>query len=229
MGLTKVTAAGGVFLRILDGNIVQKSITEKPNWELYKTINPTTNAPLEYWIERYKAIDGYLVKVERVDKPDVKVFGWKLHLLDDHEYLIDIKDSSPTTRRVLAMLPNVQLNERLTIKVFKDKEGYNAIMFQQNGENVPQYWNKENLPEPRKIGSKWNFSDSEALVYDETMKLIPDINANGVDRLDAYHQSVTDAVETGHYTGPQADVISDADEFAPDTSVEPPEEDDLPF
>lgn len=240
MGLNKPIPAGGVFLRILDGSIVQKSKTEKPGWELYQTINPTTQTPVEYWIERYKDIDGLLVKVERVEKPEDKVFGWKLHLLDDVEMLLDFKDGSPTTRRMLAILPNVDLDKKLTIRVFKDKEGYNAIYFHQDGVKVEQYWNKETLPAPKMIAGKANYSEAEAIVHEETLRLIEGINARGSACLAAYHDSIREAVESGTYTGPIDVKPSEASYTKPsnfdpndplyappDTTVPPPDNDDI--
>lgn len=197
MGLHKPSRTGGVFLNITDGNLVRKSKTPQDGFEEYTTINPQTGEPVKYYVERFANLDGYLVHLERVDKPDLHIYGWKLHLLDDAEYLIDFKEDAVTTRRMQCVLRNIDLDKMVNIKVFKDKDGYNAIMFEQDGVNIAQHWNKENLPEPVQRRGKWDYTERADFLYNDTLEYAKVINEAGEARLNAYRAQVTAEVQAG--------------------------------
>jgi hypothetical protein len=251
MGLNKKVNAGGVFLRVLDGSIIRKSEKGGAGLELYKTKNPQTDEPVEYYIERFSSIDGKLVKFDRVEKEEHKIYGWNLHLLDDVEMILSLKDNSPVTNRVLKMLENVDLDKRLTIEVWKDADGKQVIQFKQpdedgNLQNIKQAYfrNKDgegNLPEPKKIAGKWNYSAQDEALYEAAMAYLKTINESGADALAEYRDNVANQVEAGTYThheteNPQSEVKVTTEDLKANSAgagagsgAGDPNDDDIPF
>lgn len=170
---------GAKFLRINGqlGCIVSKSDTELPGYEKYDTKNPQTDAPVSYYIKRYKGgVEGRVVGLERVELEGAKVFGYNLHMEDEEgAFSIFFADDRPTTQRLLKVYENIDLDNDVRIKVFKDEKGHNAIEFRQDGKNVPQKWNggaDGNLPQPKKSKGKWDYSPVDEFLYENAMKNI---------------------------------------------------------
>lgn len=162
----------GTYLRIIDGSICRKSDNAQDGFEPFETKNPSTNQPVHYFIKRYESIDGFLTGFVRVDKPDVKVHGWQMTLTDNGEnFHLSLADNRSTTTRVLKMLRSVDLNEKIVISVWKDKDGKTAIIFKQNDENVKQNFDNTNLPAPKeRPGGKFDYSESEDILYEDAVE-----------------------------------------------------------
>lgn len=167
----------GRYVKIVDGSLCEKSktqLTEK--YELFQTKNPQTDEPVEYYIRRYKKISGLIDSLERVELEGSKIFGWNLHMHDeDGNFSIFFKDDARVTDRLLKVFENIDLNEEVTISVWKDGDGKPAITFEQNGENVPQKWvggQEGNLPQPKKTKGKWDYSAVGEFLYNNAMENI---------------------------------------------------------
>ncbi len=168
---------GGKFLKILQGCIVAKSDEEKEGYEKFETKNPQTDAEVVYYIKKYKGgVEGRILGLERVELEGVKVFGYNLHMEDeDGKFSIFFADDRTTTERLLKVYENINLDEEVRIKVFKDDEGHPAISFTQGGQKVPQKWvgGKEgNLPQPKKTKGKWDYSAVSEFLYNNAMENI---------------------------------------------------------
>jgi hypothetical protein len=143
----------------------------------FKTKNPQTDAPISYYVKQYKGgVEGRIVGLERVELEASKVFGYNLHMEDDEgAFSIFFNDDRPTTQRLLKTYENIDLDNEVRIKVFKDEKGYAAIEFRQNGKSVPQKWvggQDGNLPQPKKSKGKWDYSPVDEFLYENAMKNI---------------------------------------------------------
>lgn len=177
MAFIENTGSEGNFVKIIDGSLCLKSSTPKEGYTLFETKNPQTDEPVSYYVRRFKAVSGMVTGLERVELESSKIYGYNLHMQDeDGKFTIFFKDDARTTDRLLKTIENVDLNEELTIRVWKDDEGKTAIVFKQNDENVPQKWNKDNLPEPRKVKGKWDYSAMSEFLYNNVMEnVIPNM------------------------------------------------------
>lgn len=218
MGAITQRQSSAQFYRIIDGSICLKSDSERDGYELFHAVNPTTKAEITYYIKRFEGLVGYLTAFERVDKPDKKVHGWQLTLSDaDGNYCLSLPDKNAATSRVLKMLKSVDLAKELTIRVWRDTKGERpktAIKFEQDGENVPQAYEKDELPAPKeRPNGQLDWSAQEDKLY-------------------------ADAVEFGEWLPTVAQKVAqrhvDNDPLftGPDVDAEPPEnlpDDDIPF
>lgn len=175
MGAITQRQSSATFYRIIDGSICLKSDNSRDGYELYETINPTNKQPVSYYIKRFDGLVGFLTAFERVDKPDKQVHGWQLTLSDeDGNYALSLKDKNSATSRVLKMLRSVDLAKPLTVRAWLDTKGERpktAIKFEQDGENVPQAYEKGELPEPKeRPGGKLDWSDQEDKLYTDAIE-----------------------------------------------------------
>lgn len=166
----------GTFVRLLEGCLIEKSTDPKEGYEEYNTTNPETDEPVKYYIKKYKGgLEGKITRLERVELAGSKIYGYNLHMSDDEgDFSIFFKDDKPTTERLLKVFENIDLNEDVLIKVWKDADGHAAITITQNGENVGQKWGKDNLPAPKQKKGKWSYEEAKDFLYNNTMeKIIP--------------------------------------------------------
>lgn len=185
--------SSGVYLRIVDGSIVKTSNVEQPGYELFTTRNPQTGQDVKYWIDRLD-LKGHLTGFARVDKPDKHIHGWQL-TIDGNEHL-SLNDKRYTTTRVLKMLRNVNLDKELEIRVWKDGEGKTAIAFKQDGENVPQKWDKSNLPEPeQRANGQLDRSKSEDILYQDALEFSKELERRVTTKDEVTSPEFTGSVE----------------------------------
>jgi hypothetical protein len=165
---------GGTFIKILEGCLVYKSDNPKEGYEEYNTTNPKTDAPVKYYIQKLKGgVSGKITRLERVELEGSDIFGYNLHMEDeDGAFSIFFRDDKTPTERLLKSFENIDLDEEVRIKVFKDEKGYPAIMITQNGKNVPQKWDKDNLPQPKKVKGKWSYAEAKEFLYNNAMENI---------------------------------------------------------
>jgi hypothetical protein len=215
---------GGRFLRINNklGSLVMKSDVEveldsegnptntPAGHELFETKNPQTDADVKYYVKRLKGgVSGTILGLQRVEIPASKLFGYNLHLEDeDGRFSIYFADDRATTQRLLKVYENIDLDQEVHIKVFKDDDGYAAIAFSQNGKNVAQKWNggKEgNLPQPKKSKGKWDYSPIDEFLYENAMKnIVPNY-------VEPVKEEKADAVAAGSTEPAQAPQADDDD------------------
>ena len=180
MAFYEETESEGKYIKIIDGSLCEKSKTEKEGFVPYTTTNPSTGDSVTYYIRRYKGISGKVSRLERVELDGVKIYGYNLHMEDEEgTFSIFFKDDARTTDRLLKVFENINLDNDVLISVWKDDEGHPAITFKQGDVNVPQKWGKENLPEPKKVKGKWDYSDVDEFLYNNIMdNVIPKFAGN---------------------------------------------------
>jgi hypothetical protein len=173
------TEGRGRYLRIINGSLCEKADSPlNDKYVLFETINPTTSEPVSYYVRKYKRAEGRIQRLERVELEGSKIYGYNLHMEDeDGAFSIFFKDDAKTTDRLLKCFENIDLNEDVTISVWKDEEDRPAISFSQNGENVKAKWftakdGTGNLPEPKKVKGKWDYSAVGEFLYNNTMENI---------------------------------------------------------
>lgn len=216
MGAIPQRESSTQFFRIIDGSICLKSDTEREGYELYITKNPQTNAEVSYYIRRFEGLEGFLTAFERVDKPEYKVHGWQMTLSDaDGNYCLSFKDNNSATTRALKMLRSVDVTQPLLVSAWKDTKGdtpKTALVFKQNGQNVPQNFDQTNLPKPKeRPNGKLDFSESEDILYQDAIDFGKWLASNAVHVAPADHNDPL-------YTGPDV------------TQAPPPDEnDDIPW
>lgn len=160
------TDSNKTYLRVIDGRIAEKSVTEKPDFVLYETENPSTKEPVSYYVKRYDAIGGNVVGLERVELAEQRIYGYNLNLSDEEgDISLFFRDGSPITNRLLKVYENLNHEDPVIIAVWKDKDGKIAISFKQGNVNVPQKWNTTNLPEVEKVQGKWDYSVHDKFLY----------------------------------------------------------------
>jgi hypothetical protein len=167
---------GGRFLKINGqlGCIVARSDEPKAGYEEYKTKNPQTDAEVIYYVRKLKGgVEGKVLGLERVELEGVKIYGYNLHLEDEEgAFSIFFADDRTTTERLLKVYENIDLEQDVKIKVFKDENDRPAIAFSQVGKNVPQKWVggvEGNLPQPKKTKGKWDYSEVSTFLYENAM------------------------------------------------------------
>lgn len=167
-------AGQGTFIKILEGCLVMKSDSPQEGYEEYNTTNPRTDEPVKYYVKRLKGgISGKITRLERVELEGSDIFGYNLHMEDEEgPFSIFFRDDKTPTERLLKTFENINLDEEVHIKVFKDEKGYPAIMISQNGQKVPQKWDKDNLPEPKKVKGKWSYAEAKEFLYNNAMENI---------------------------------------------------------
>lgn len=224
MGAIQQRQSSTTFYRIIDGSICLKSDTERDGYEPHTTTDPSTGTSRHYFIKRFDGLEGYLTGFERVDIPDKKVHGWKLILSDENGTdALSLTDNSGATTRALKMLRSVDLTKPLTISAWldtRDGKRKTALAFKQDGQNVPQHWDKDNLPEAtQRPNGKWDFSKQEDVLYTDAMKFAETISEFAVKVAQKASSAPIDPLFTG-----------------PDTSATPPvydgppeNPDDIPF
>lgn len=221
MGAITQRQSSAQFYRIIDGSICLKSDKERDGYELYETVNPSNKQPVSYYIKRFDGLVGYLTAFERVDKPDKQVHGWQLTLSDeDGNYCLSLKDKNSATSRVLKMLKSVDLAKPLTVRCWLDTKGERpktAIKFEQDGENVPQAYEKDELPAPKeRPNGQLDWSAQEDKLYADAVAFgewLPSVAQKVAQKAPVQYND--DPLFTG-----------------PDVRQEPPEnlpQDDIPF
>jgi hypothetical protein len=199
-------SGGGKYISLLEGCLVLKSDTEQEGYEEYNTTNPSTKQPVKYYIKQFKGgVEGRITRLERVELEANNVFGWNLHMEDEEgDFSIYFREGKTTTERLLKMFESIDLEKDVRIKVWKDENGYPAITMTQEGKNVPQFWNKENLPQPKKIKGKWNYDNVSEFLYNNAMEKILPQFADAQAEADAKKTERAEAAAAGAETAPEA-------------------------
>jgi hypothetical protein len=201
-GLVERERSNSIWLQIVDRNICQRSGQEREGWEKYTTDKSTA------WLKRYKAIEDVFITDIRwferqLPNSDTTLVGWNLRLEADNQAFVLQMPTNPVCSRFMKLADNINFSEPVSISAWKSvdkgsgKEN-TAFCIHQNGANVPQAWNKDNLPEARqsKTTKKWDFSEQEDfLIENMNTVVIPRLQSVVASRVDNNStESVSDAV-----------------------------------
>lgn len=195
MGLEEYGEGNGTFLKIKHGCICQESKTER---EGYKKVEGVLKdgTPWKKWIRPYKAVSGYIDKIERYDREhDGRKFrGWSISINDgENLYQLDIPFDSKVNSRWMKLAEAIDYNKPVRFSAWTDKKtDSTAINLQQDGVSVPQKYTREEpngLPEPtQRASGKWDYGAQEDFLVDRIIRfVIPNVETiaakrNGVDK-----------------------------------------------
>jgi len=185
MGLETYDDTGAIFLKISHGQICQTSKTERDG---YKRIDGTLRDGTEYtkWIKPYKAVSGYVTKMEWYDREynGRKFRGWNIHIdADGTPCSLDIAFDSRINSRWMKVAENVDFRKPVRFSAWTDrKTDTTAFNVQQDGVSVPQKYTRENphdLPEPiQRASGKWDYGAQEDFLCQRMLDVvIPTIDA----------------------------------------------------
>lgn len=193
MGLEDYGEGNGIWLKIKHGHICQESKTEK---EGYKKVEGflQDGTPWKKWIRPYKAVSGYVDKIEPYDREHNgrKFRGWDIVINDgDSEFHLDIPFDSRVNSRWMKVAEMIDYSKPVRFSAWHDtKSDSTAFNVQQDGVSVPQKYTREDpgdMPEPiQRSSGKWDYGAQEDFLVERLKKfVIPNVeliaaNRNGV-------------------------------------------------
>jgi hypothetical protein len=193
MALEEYGESNGTYLKIKHSCICQESKTEKDG---YKKVEGTLKdgTPWKKWIRPYKAVSGYVDKIERYDREHEgrKFRGWNITINDEGtRYFLDIPFDSRVNGRWMKLAESIDYNKPVRFSAWHDKKSDStALNVQQDGVSVPQKYTREEpngLPEPiQRSSGKWDYGAQEDFLVERLIKfVIPNVelvaaNRNGV-------------------------------------------------
>ena len=222
MALEEYGEGNGIYLRIKHGCICQESKTER---EGYKKVEGTLKdgTPWKKWIRPYKAVSGYVDKIERYDREfeGRKFRGWNITINDgDNEYFLDIPFDSKVNSRWMKLAESIDYNKLVRFSAWTDrKTDSTALNVQQDGVSVPQKYTREEpngLPEPiQRASGKWDYGAQEDFLVDRLVRfVIPNVETlaakrNGVDKPTQMQPETASGLEDHDNEEDQSDVMRD--------------------
>lgn len=190
MGLEEYGDGNRIFLKIKHGGIIQESKTER---EGYKKIEGEVDGtPYKKWIRPYKAVSGYIDKIERYDREfsGKKMRGWNIHITDgDGHFVLDIPFSTAKLNsRWMKLAEAIDYAKPVRFSAWHDKKSDSmALNVQQDGVAVPQKYTREepgDMPEAIQRGSgKWDYGAQEDFLIDRLVRfVIPNVELIAANR-----------------------------------------------
>jgi hypothetical protein len=232
MALEEYGDGNGIFLKIKHGCICQESKTER---EGYKKVEGSLGdgTPWKKWIRPYKAVSGYIDKIDRYDREfeGRKYRGWNIFINDgENQYVLDIPFTSRINSRWMKLAESIDYNKPARFSAWTDrKTDSTALNVQQDGVSVPQKYTREDpgeMPEPvQRSSGKWDYGEQEDFLVDRVVRfVIPNVqiiaaNRNGAKQEETAASSTTGAQDP--YEGARVPSVED-DELPPDYDDEPP-------
>lgn len=195
MALEDFDGGNGTYLKLKHGYLCQESKTEKEGWK--KVEGEFDGTPYKKWIRPYKAVNGYIDKIERYEREfsGRKIRGWNITINDgDGHYMLDIPFASiKVNSRWMKLAESIDYNKPVRISGWLDKKTDSmAINIQQDGVTVPQKYTREDpgeMPEPtQRASGKWDYGAQEDFLVDRILRfVIPNVETiaakrNGVDK-----------------------------------------------
>lgn len=179
MALEEYGEGNGVFLKIKHGGIIQESKTERDGYK--KVEGVVDGTPYKKWIRPYKAVSGFIDKIERYDREfsGKKIRGWNIHITDgEGRYVLDIPfTSARVNSRWMKLAEAIDYSKPVRFSAWHDKKSDSmALNVQQDGVTVPQKYTREEpngLPEPTQRSSgKWDYGEQEDFLTERMLKFV---------------------------------------------------------
>lgn len=191
MGLEDYGEGNGVFLKIKHGHICQESKTEKEGWKKVEGVLQD-GTPWRKWIRPYKAVSGFVDKIERYDRESEgrKYRGWDITLNDNGEiYRLDIPFGGVRVNsRWMKVAESIDYHKPVRFSAWTDKKtDSTALNIQQDGVTVPQKYTREepgDMPEPiQRSSGKWDYGAQEDFLVDRIVRfVIPNVELIAANR-----------------------------------------------
>jgi len=168
MGLETYDSEGSIFLKLKHGAICQESKTEREGYKLKEGVL-RDGTQYRKWIKPYKAVSGYVTKLEWYDREHEgrKYRGWNIHIdADGTNCVLEIGFQSRANGRFMKLAENIDFRKPVRFSAWQDhKTDTLAFNVQQDGVSVPQKYTRENphdLPEPiQRASGKWDYGAQE--------------------------------------------------------------------
>lgn len=178
MALEEYGEGNKVFLKIKHGGIVQESKTEREGYK--KVEGEFDGKPYKKWIRLYKAVAGYINKVEKYDRESNgrKFRGWNIFIdADGTDCVLDIPFDSRVNSRWMKIAESIDYSKPVRFSAWHDaKTDSMAFNAQQDGVSVPQKYTRENpgnMPEPtQRASGKWDYGAQEDFLTDRIIKFV---------------------------------------------------------
>jgi hypothetical protein len=133
----------------------------------------------------FTKVEGYLTDVSIRTFTTDGVEGEFLRLLlkwQKNVYIFSFNIKYSVANRIFNILPNIDVNSILSIKAYKDKEGYANVVLEQHSMMVPYYYTKDD-PKGKPIWTKnpdgtWdntnelNFFRAQVYTFNQALKKI---------------------------------------------------------
>lgn len=160
---------GTVFLSIYEGKLCQRRATPAEGFVEYTSRSEKSKGKISY-IKEFDHIEGYVVGFEKKEKETLdKKKYWVARITfmaqSGREAILEVPVRSDFVGRFAKCVENMDLTERLFVRVFPDKHTVNSsVMFKQKGEKIEQKYTVENpngLPQWEKdpITQEWDNRD----------------------------------------------------------------------
>lgn len=185
MPLQEQSATNIKYLSIFQGYLTESTKTEREGFKRVETENPSTKETVVKFIKQYKALTAKIVSIEynKVAVNGTTLTSWNLYLTDREDgeinYRLQLSANQNAAQRFLKMADNIDFSEPIEISAWlavEEGKKKTAFVIKQNGQNVPQYWTKDNLPAPKQNPrtDKWDYSEQEDFLFTHMMdKIIP--------------------------------------------------------
>jgi hypothetical protein len=181
----KTNNSNVVYLHVFDYCLCQKMTAKKfeeldeeaqKNWEgPIKTTNPQTGEPVQTYVMRYDSVVARIVDINKYEKTFTngnKQTGFNVTLMAGSTKVVwQLKWIEPALKRLLKVLPNIDLDRPVRISAFKGMKNNApklALSFRQgtdtnidNWDKVNEFWNQQNLPTPVQdpMDNKWDYNE----------------------------------------------------------------------
>lgn len=208
MALEDYGEGNGIWLKIKHGHICQESKVEKDGYRKVEGFLQD-GTPWKKWIRPYKAVSGYIDKIEPYDREHNgrKFRGWDIVINDgDSEFHLDIPFESRVNSRWMKVAEMIDYSKPVRFSAWHDnKSDSTAFNVQQDGVSVPQKYTRENpgdMPEPiQRSSGKWDYGAQEDFLVERMKKfVIPNVELIAANRNGA--GKTTETSETKPETAP---------------------------
>lgn len=182
-GAQEYTGGNAKYLQVSYGCLCEVSKTYVEGW--VNPINQMTGETIpDKWIKVYKALEGWVNKLEWYDKTygEKQYLGWNLHMeAGGVNYILDLALRGMTAKTFMFSARNIDFNVPLEFAIWTDNsDGKLAVWLKQNDQTVYQFYKKgdmKNCPPPIEregIGGKktWDWAETERFLWDEMQTVI---------------------------------------------------------
>ncbi len=193
-GFQEDTGQSALYFAIKHHGIVEESKRERPGFSPIDIFVQRTGENITKYIKRYKAIEGFINKIEYRESEfeGVKFNSWKIHILDDGGNLgiLDLLLNSNPGTRFMKLAENLDFSKPVEFSAWHDtKDDKTAFVVKQNGQSVSQRYTKDNPgdcppPVPRGRANKLDFTDQEDFLFERMMNVVvPAVGAAAAGRV----------------------------------------------
>lgn len=181
-GFQEDTGQRALYISVKHHGLVEESKREREGFQPVNIFVQRTGETITKFIRRYKAIEGFVKKIEYRESEfeGVKFNSWKIHIIDDEGTLgiLDLLLNSNPGTRFMKLAENLDFSKPVEFSAWHDtKDDKTAFVVKQGGQSVPQKYTKDNpgdcpAPVPRGRAGKLDFTDQEDFLYERMVNAV---------------------------------------------------------